>query len=77
MQIEDNENGEVAMIMDVTGIVLIPGNFGEDCPGNGETTEMECCCDECDYMICCILDRWMERCKECGNTDCPRYRPGV
>ena len=23
------------MILDVTGIELIPGNNGEDCPGNG------------------------------------------
>ena len=44
------------MIIDVTGIELIPGNNGLDCPGNGEHKDkngnyIECCCDECDYMI--------------------------
>ena len=24
------------MIIDVTGIILVPGNDGIDCPGNGE-----------------------------------------
>ena len=23
------------MYIDVTGIILIPGNYGSDCPGNG------------------------------------------
>ena len=36
------------MIIDVTGIELIPGNNGEDCPGNGEHIDnngkvIECC----------------------------------
>ena len=47
------------MIVDVTGIVLIPGNGGRDCPGNGETGE--CCCDECDYMIKCLTEEEKER----------------
>ena len=46
------------MIIDVTGTVLIPGNGGEDCPGNGNhhNTEgiVECCCEECDYRLCCL-----------------------
>ncbi len=33
------------MIIDITGIELIPGNHGKDCPGNGENGN-ECCCDE-------------------------------
>lgn len=37
---------------------LIPGNYGKDCPANGfhadEDGELiECCCDECDYLMCC------------------------
>ena len=31
-------------------IVLIPGDGGKRCPGNGG------CCDECDYQICCTKD---------------------
>ena len=37
-----------------TDPVLVPGNGGWDCPGNGLTEEIECCCDECDYMLCCM-----------------------
>lgn len=41
--------------------VPIPGNNGRDCPLNGEHFDdngklIECCCDECDYMMCCIDD---------------------
>lgn len=41
------------MIIDITGIILTPGNGGNDCLGNGEHTDengnlIECCCDECD-----------------------------
>jgi hypothetical protein len=42
------------MIIDVTGTKLIPGNHGKDCPGNGEHEGIECCCDECNYMLCCF-----------------------
>lgn len=40
---------------------FVPGNYGEDCPFNGECYDekgdlIECCCDECDYMIDCFLD---------------------
>ena len=46
------------MITDITGIVLIPGNGGANCPGNGAHIDpngnlIACCCDECDYMLCC------------------------
>lgn len=54
------------MIVDITGVVLLPGNNGEDCPGNGLSGE--CCCDECDYMLCCfgIIQPSCESC--CGQT---------
>ena len=45
------------MILDITGIILLPGNGGGDCPGNGQSGE--CCCDECDYYLTCFPD-WKE-----------------
>jgi len=62
------------MIIDVTGVPLIPGNGGEDCPGNGRHTDeanrpIPCCCDECDYMMCCYEGCERETCTE---TACPR-----
>lgn len=49
------------MIIDVTGIELTPGNNGRNCLGNGQHSDkngntIECCCDECDYMLCCLCD---------------------
>ncbi len=46
------------MIIDVTGIILILENMDKDCMGNGEHFDkkgnlLECCCDGCDYFICC------------------------
>ena len=61
------------MIIDVTGVELIPGNGGKNCPGNGEHIDeygvpIECCCDECDYMLCCY-----EGClgAVCDDPACP------
>ena len=59
------------MIIDVTGTVLIPGNQGRDCPGNGETGE--CCCEECDYLLCCFGGE-EPSCEQCRDRDCPRAR---
>ena len=47
------------MIFDITGIEIIPGNHGKNCPGNGETYDenhhlIECCCDECDLFLECF-----------------------
>ncbi len=60
------------MIVDITGTILIPGDFGKDCPGNGKHTEIECCCDECDYLLCCTEDHHLESCKNCTDRKCPR-----
>lgn len=57
------------MIHDATGIELIPGNNGNDCPGNG--TRGECCCDECDYMMCCLATHRKEECATCTDSRCP------
>ena len=45
-------------ILDPTGVELTPGNMLE-CLGNGEHLDnegnpIECCCDECDYLILCL-----------------------
>ena len=42
-------------------ITLIPGDGGRNCPGNGEHRDadgnlIEICCDECDYLMCCMED---------------------
>ena len=49
---------EKEKIIDVTGIELTPGDMSA-CLGNGEHKDndgnpVECCCDECDYMILCL-----------------------
>lgn len=59
------------MIVDITGIELIPGNGGADCPGNGERGE--CCCDECDDMICCFGVETETICESCRDRNCPRW----
>ncbi len=64
------------MIIDVTGTILISGNRGKNCPGNGETKDsngeiIECCCDECDYFLCCFENPDENACKTCIDTDCP------
>lgn len=65
------------MIVDITGTVLLPGNLGKDCLGNGEHKDkygkpIELCCDECDYMLCCIETHSDEACKSCEDKYCPR-----
>lgn len=64
------------MIIDFTGVELIPGNLGKDCPGNGMHYDengdiIECCCDECDYMLCCCEIDHHKRCRICDDPDCP------
>ena len=69
------------MIVDITGTILVPGNMGNDCPGNGTHPDVECCCNECDYMLCCIDEDFPARCSACQDPDCPRrndvLRPSV
>ena len=60
------------MLIDVTGTILIPGNQGQDCPGNGVNPEIPCCCDECDYMLCCFGTHDPGMCDDCNDSDCPR-----
>lgn len=50
-------------LIDVTGTRLTPGSF-EKCLGNGEHEGIECCCDNCDYFLLCVLksddEKWQE-----------------
>ena len=59
------------MIIDITGTILTPGNYGNDCLGNGEHEGIECCCDECDYMLCCFETPSKQECRNCTDRDCP------
>jgi len=59
------------MIIDVSGIVLVPGICGEDCPGSWENAGIDCCCDECDYMMCCLETHNPEECRTCEDQECP------
>jgi hypothetical protein len=65
------------MIIDVTGIELTPGERGEKCMGNGKTVDQsgrlyECCCDECDYLMCCAEGHCNDACVLCRDPYCPR-----
>lgn len=65
------------MIVDITGTVLTPGNPGNDCMGNGEHEGTECCCDECDCMMCCLDSHDSRECLSCDDMDCPRSLPNA
>ena len=64
------------MIIDITGTELTPGNRGINCPGNGFHKDFPCCCDECDYMLCCLEDHNSADCLVCHDPDCPNSRIG-
>ena len=51
---------------------IFPGNRGQDCPQNGNDPEIECGCDECDYLMCCISANQEKYCIRCTDTKCPR-----
>ena len=63
------------MIVDITGTVLIPGNNGKGCPGNGKRRDYLgrpiICCEECDYALCCFEAHGEEDCKDCLDKNCP------
>ena len=60
------------MIIDITGTILTPGNLGRDCLGNGGHLGFPCCCNECDYMLCCLEAHDPATCIQCQDEDCPR-----
>lgn len=59
------------MIRDIMGTILIPGNAGRSCPGNGENAGIACCCDECDYLLCCLDDHNKDLYLTCRDEDRP------
>ena len=64
------------LIIDVTGTILTPGNEGRGCRGNGEHYSLfgnliDCCCDGCDYMMCCFDDYCYEGHDTCRADGCP------
>ncbi len=63
--------------LDVTGVVLTPSYHGKDCKGNGLHKDehgnvIECCCDECDFLICCNCDE--DYCDMCEDEECPIFK---
>ncbi len=67
------------MIIDITGIELTPGNNRINCRGNGAYTDkdgilVECCCEECDYMLCCLESHDSEECENCTDENCPNVK---
>ena len=60
------------MIIDITGTILTPGNLGKDCLGNGTHASIECCCDECDYMMCCVDENYPKNCSTCDDVEYPQ-----
>jgi len=65
------------MIVEENGLILMPGNGGADCPANGlgvtsSGEHIECCCDECDYGMCCYAPWYGNPCEECDDVFCPR-----
>ena len=66
-------------IIDITAIVLTPGNYGKNCLGNGSHKNLfgkyiECCCDECGYMMCCLNTHNAEKCLTCSDISCPHSK---
>ena len=64
------------MIIDITGIELTPSRNGKRCLGNGEHHDkygypLECCCNECDYYICCFDKHSRKECTTCEDLFCP------
>ena len=65
----------IDLIAGVTGIILMPGNQGKDCPGNSANPAVSCCCDECDSMLYCFDTEYPSQCSTC--KDCYRPRAGI
>lgn len=66
-------------LIDPSGVRLTPGNFGKDCLGNGKHLtkrgkRIECCCDECDYLLCCADESYSQKCAACAEKNCPRLK---
>ena len=67
------------IIVVISGIVLIPGHGGKECMGNGKHKTkngnvIECCCEECDYLMCCSEDFDSTKCALCTDINCPNSK---
>ena len=65
------------MIIDIVDDILTPGDCGKYCIGNGmnideNVIQIECCCDECNYLACCNTEKL--NCKNCSESDCIKYQ---
>ena len=56
------------MIIDITGTVLIPGDCGKNCPGR------IICCDECDFLACCLDNFDKKSCENCKKRIVPTLK---
>ncbi len=70
------------MIIDGTGVEIIPGERGVHCPGNGNKKDsqgkpIECCCEECDYYMCCSESHQKEECESCFDEYCPHAQKNL
>lgn len=59
--------------MNLNEIILTPGNCSKDCLGNGEHFDsnnelIECCCEECDYLLCCLNKMQIDENKGFADT---------
>ena len=64
------------MIENENGIPLTSGNGGRNCLANGRFFDkqgkpIESCCDECDYLMCCVGDYTDADCRVCDDPFCP------
>ena len=60
-------------VIDPTGVELSPGER-EKCLGNGEHVDdkglvIECCCDECDYLLICFPEFDPRNKEQTADTD--------
>ncbi len=58
--------------MELDESMIMPGREGKDCLGNGTHPEIECTCDECDYLMCCLEGHDERECLTCKEENCPR-----
>lgn len=64
------------MFLDIPDNLLFPGNKGKNCIGNGEHKNkygvlIDCCCENCNYFLCCYEDN--VDCSNCEEINCRNY----
>lgn len=66
------------MLSNKSEYLPFPGNNGKDCIFNGNHFDkngnpIECRCDECSYMMCCLESFSTRECERCAEQNCPRF----